>query len=310
MKKIIISYSAILLIIISCSGNKTVKTVESWKAGTSSGLFTDFSQEEFNQFRKDGIEYIELSSGIFGKKTQAQKDSIVSDLKKKTDIAGIKIWSVHLPFGRALDISNLNDTLRNNMIKECSELMVLCKPLNIQKYVVHPSAEPITDEERPQRIINSIASLKLLSETAKQNGAQLAVEDLPRTCLGNTADELIYIVKQAGNDIGICFDSNHLLKEKPEEFAAKVSGMIVTVHISDYDGIDERHWLPGTGIINWTNVISELAKSGYPGPFMFEASKRKPSADGTADASKLTIKELYASFAKIKTGYIESVSSR
>lgn len=291
------------------AGNDSVKLVEKWKAGTSSGLFTDFSQEEFNQFRKDGIDYIELSSGVFGKKTQAEKEAQVSDLKKKADKSGIKIWSVHLPFGRTLDVSNLNETERNNMIKECSDLMALCKPLKIQKYVIHASAEPITDTERPQRLSTCITSLKILNEAARKQNAQLAVECLPRTCLGNTAAELLSIVEGIGNGVGICFDSNHLLKEKPEEFIAKVGNKIVTVHISDYDGIDERHWLPGVGIINWTNVIYELANSGYKGPFMFEASRRKPAPDGTTDPTKVTGKELYSVFVELKKNFISSTEN-
>lgn len=308
MTKIIINILLAVALLQSNKGsvNDPVKQVESWKVGTSSGLFTDFSQEEFNKFKKDGIDYIELSSGLFSKKTQSEKEALVSELKKKADKSGIRVWSIHLPFGRTLDVSNLNETEKNNMIKECSDLMVLCKPLMPQKYIIHPSAEPITAEDRPQRLVNSIASLKILNETAKQNNAQLAVECLPRTCLGNTADELLYIVNEVGSGIGICFDSNHLLKEKPEEFVAKAGSLIVTVHISDYDGLDEKHWLPGTGVINWTKVIAELAKKGYNGPFMYEASKRKPSQDETSEPVKLTAKDLYDNFVELKTDFLKS----
>jgi sugar phosphate isomerase/epimerase len=298
--------TASLILVNNCPGKDSVKIAESWKVGTSSGLFTDFSQEEFNQFKKDGIDYIELSSGLFSKKTQSEKEALVSELRKKADESGVKVWSVHLPFGRALDVSNLNETEKNNMIKECSDLMVLCKPLMPQKYIVHPSAEPITAEERPQRMITSIASLKILNEAAKKNNARLAVECLPRTCLGNTSEELLTIVKEVGNGAGICFDSNHLLKEKPEEFVAKTGSLIVTVHISDYDGLDEKHWLPGTGVINWTNVIAELVKCGYNGPFLYETSKRKPLQDATSEPVKLTAKDLYSNFTELKNNFIKS----
>jgi sugar phosphate isomerase/epimerase len=136
---------------------------------------------------------------------------------------------------------------------------------------------------------------------------QLALECLPRTCLGNTADELLQIVSAVGNDLGVCFDSNHLLKEKPEEFVAKTGSRIVTVHLSDFDGVDERHWLPGTGIINWTEVVSELVKSGYQGPFMFEASKHKPESDGTVNPAKLTTPELYSSFEQIRENFLKTL---
>lgn len=310
MYKIILNtlLAGTILLLANCSGNKSVKLIESWKVGTSSGLFTDFSQTEFDEFKSNGIDCIELGSGVFGKKTQAEKEAFVIDLKQKADKAGIKIWSIHLPFSRVFDISTLNDEDRNNMIRECSDMMVLCKPLNPQKYVIHASAEPITDQERAARMRNSIASLKIINEKAKQQNAQLAVECLPRTCLGNTADELLSIVNEVGNGLGVGFDSNHLLKEKPEEFVAKVGNKIATVHMSDYDGLDEKHWLPGTGIINWTNVISELVKNGYKGPFMFEASRRKPSSDQPAVQVKLTAKELNSCFQELKNNFIKSIN--
>jgi sugar phosphate isomerase/epimerase len=43
----------------------------------------------------------------------------------------------------------------------------------------------------------------------------------------------------------VCFDTNHLLKESSEDFARAVGPHIVTLHVSDYDGKDERHWMAG-----------------------------------------------------------------
>ena len=53
----------------------------------------------------------------------------------------------------------------------------------------------------------------------------------------------------------------------------KLGGRIFTVHMSDNDGTDEKHWMPGTGIIRWSAVIERLAAAGYEGPFVFEVRK-------------------------------------
>jgi sugar phosphate isomerase/epimerase len=307
IKNIYFALTAILLISLSSCSDNSSKTVNSWDIGTSSGLFDEFSQSEFDKFRIDGINCIEIGSGVFTKKTREEREAWIEDIRQKTEKSGIKVWSIHLPFSRIYDISSVNDTHRINMIKECVDIITLCEPLNPEKFVIHGSSEPISDAERSQRITNCIESLKILTEEVKKYNAGIAIECLPRTCLGNTADELIRIVNSVGNGLEICFDSNHLLKEKPEEFVAKAGNLITTVHMSDYDGIDERHWLPGMGIINWTNVISELVKSGYKGPFMFEASRRKPSADGTTDKTKLTTEELVSSFNQLKTNFLGSL---
>ncbi len=290
------------------TSKKYIKLVERWNPGTSSGVFNDYSQKEFDELSKSGIKYVELGLSFLNKKTQAESEEWIRDFREKADKAGIKVWSIHLPFSKVRDISTLNTADREGMIAECSRIMALCSPLKPGKYIIHPSSEPISDEERPERIRNCITSLKILTEEVKKYDAQLALEDLPRTCLGNTSEELLLIVKGVGNGLGICFDTNHLLKEKPQEFAAKVGHMIVTVHISDFDGIDERHWLPGEGIIDWNKIIMELAKSGYRGPWMYETSRSKPSGEGSAGTGqRLTAMDLSENLMKLKRSFLEKI---
>jgi sugar phosphate isomerase/epimerase len=74
----------------------------------------------------------------------------------------------------------------------------------------------------------------------------------------------------------VCFDTNHLLGEKIEEFIKNVGNKIATVHISDYDFKNERHWLPGEGDINWTSLMTELNNIGYDGPLMHELGLKNP----------------------------------
>ena len=52
-------------------------------------------------------------------------------------------------------------------------------------------------------------------------------------------------------------------------------GRIGTIHVSDYDRVDERHWIPGHpgAVIDWGEFFNLLKKSGYKGVFMFEVRK-------------------------------------
>jgi hypothetical protein len=52
----------------------------------------------------------------------------------------------------------------------------------------------------------------------------------------------------------------------------------ITLHVSDYDGVDERHWMAEEGIIDWKAVVAALRQANYQGPFLFETNKHK---DGT-----------------------------
>jgi len=46
---------------------------------------------------------------------------------------------------------------------------------------------------------------------------------------------------------------------------------LMTTHLSDYDGVDEKHWMPGRGIINWAQLMTALADIDYQGPFNYES---------------------------------------
>jgi len=45
----------------------------------------------------------------------------------------------------------------------------------------------------------------------------------------------------------------------------------LTLHVSDYDGIEEKHWLPGLGVIDWLEFLNALREAGYQGAFIYEA---------------------------------------
>ena len=139
-----------------------------------------------------------------------------------------------------------------------------------QYIVLHPSSEPIAPDERAERLRNSHESIGLLAPVAKEIGAELCIENLPRTCLGRNGQEMMYLID--GHDgVGLCFDVNHLMYQSHADFLAAIDkGTIKTVHISDYNFTDERHLLPGVGHIDWKPLWDGIRANGYKGIFMYE----------------------------------------
>ena len=87
------------------------------------------------------------------------------------------------------------------------------------------------------------------------------IEYLPRTCVGNTPDELEEIVAGYPADrIGICLDVNHASPrtEIMPSLIRRLGPRINSLHISDTDGVDECHWFPGYGIIDWPSCMAEI----------------------------------------------------
>ncbi|MBR4443918.1 MAG: sugar phosphate isomerase/epimerase [Clostridia bacterium] len=179
--------------------------------------------------------------------------------------AGMTLWSVHLPFGRRLDISALDEAERARVIGELKLSVDLARGLGAQTLVVHGSSEPNEEESRPARMEACAKSLRELQACA--DGMNLAIENLPRTCIGRAGWEVAQLSRECA---GVCFDVNHLLIEDHNAFLDAAEKRVVTTHLSDYDGVDERHWLPGMGIVPWKLVHDRLIAAGYEGPFLFE----------------------------------------
>ena len=102
----------------------------------------------------------------------------------------------------------------DNTIKYYEELIKKASRIGIKRFIVHPSGEPISDEERSARMKYAKESLAVLAEIAQRNTAVIAVEDLPRSCLGKNSDEITELISVHEN-LKVCFDTNHLLNENP-----------------------------------------------------------------------------------------------
>ena len=190
-------------------------------------------------------------------------------VKALLEEAGLKVWSCHLPFSRQLDISVADPALREQNVALMERMIRLASIFGPQRLVLHPSSEPIADEEREIRLQNSANSIGRLALSAKEIGTVLCIENLPRTCLGRDSGELMRLIADYP-EVMVCFDSNHLLKEEHAHFFEAVGNRIGTIHASDYDRKDERHWLPGEGVIDWPDFLRRLQASGYKGVFMHE----------------------------------------
>jgi len=243
-----------------------------YRVGLSSCGF-ELNEINFERLNKAGICAIELSRPSEWHRTINYKE-----LKMLSKKYNIQLWSYHLPFGplREIDISSTNKELREYTIGYFSELIKKAGDIGIDKVVIHPSGEPINDDERGEKLKCSMDSLNRLAEMAFTEGVTIAVEDLPRTCLGNTAAELAEIIS-VNDKLKVCFDTNHLLKDNNINFMRTLGDKIITVHISDYDFINERHWLPGEGKVDWKEFMTEFNQIGYDGVWMYEVGLVCPS---------------------------------
>ena len=218
----------------------------------------------FDEYSGSGISEMEISRGQYDNFDFNE----VYTLSKKYSV---NIWSLHLPFTPfgVFDISLKDKQLRDNTVNSLCDTINRGAEIGIDKFIVHPSGEPINDADRKERMKYAKESLSKLADVCEQNGAVICAEDLPRTCLGNSMEEMKELV--ADDDrIKVCFDTNHITTQQPEEVIRALCDRIVNLHVSDFDFVNERHWLPGEGTINWQAVLKSLSDIGYNVAFLYE----------------------------------------
>jgi len=265
------------------------------KVGMSSCYKLRIDRPIFEEYAASGIEAMEIS---LPHDQYAAIDWQAT--AKNARETGVELWSLHLPFSpfATNNIASLDKDVRRATLELHSELIKKAGNIGIPVSVIHPSGEPNPDEVRGEMLKYAADSLSRLAEIAAREGQRIAVEDLPRSCLGNCAEDIEYIIS-ADERLEVCFDTNHLLMYDNVEFVRKVGSRIITLHVSDYDKKNERHWLPGEGVINWTELVHELEKVSYSGPFMYEIANHEVTY---IDRRELTCTDFRQNFEAVMAG--------
>ena len=232
----------------------------------------DPCRERFEAYAKAGIDCLEISPS----QELFEQGIDFPALRALADEYGLRLHSFHLRFFpfQTINITSTNEEIRRATVEYQKDYIRRGAEVGIKIFVIHPSDEPFGDDIRPQKIAWAKECLSELADYAAQFDAVIAVEDLPRTCLGNCSAEILDIIS-VNDRLRICFDTNHMLSEPLDDFLRACADKIVTTHVSDYDFLNERHWLPGEGDVNWKSLFDTFDEVGYEGPILYELGLAK-----------------------------------
>lgn len=213
--------------------------------------------------------------------------------------AGLRVWSIHLPFGGMVNPAETHERRRAENMGRIRSLIDGTADLGAKVYVIHGSAEPVSDVERERALEAAGRSLGELTSHMASRGLTLALENLPRSCIGRTSAEIEFLLERVPG-LRLCFDTNHFTPLRPDvrfrpfqrkfpslhrllnpdsvedgvEYVRRFADRIVTLHLSDYDGINECHWHPGQGIVDFGGIHRALMETGFSSPMIFEPNER------------------------------------
>lgn len=214
-------------------------------------------------FRRAKLRNVELGLTYCPEKAAEMQTSL--ELTRSLIREGaIRISSVHLPFyggNVSWDPSEPDEKLRREVVGRFRSLLRTYADLIPAQATLHASGCEPPLSEHPARIDQVCRSIEELLPLAREMKFSFNLEYLPRTCIGNCAEELQTITRKFDPElVGICFDVNHAMarwREVPD-LITKLAPRVRAFHLSDYDGVDERHWFPGQGILDWPAVMKAI----------------------------------------------------
>ena len=212
--------------------------------------------------RRTRFRNFELNFGIYAKDDEASRNSY-EETGRLIREGIIRPASIHLPFcgSPGWDASTPDESVRKETSARFIKLIRDHADLTAPMATLHASPGGIALSEHPQRIGQVCKTIEEMLPIAGELGFVINVEFLPRTCLGNCMEELQQIVSHFDPDqVGICLDVNHIMN-RYRELPAMIDTLaprMRSFHISDYDGVDETHWLPGQGIHDWPELMRHI----------------------------------------------------
>jgi sugar phosphate isomerase/epimerase len=182
------------------------------------------------------------------------------------------VRSLHAPYTPERDLSNLDDKRRQLAIGNNCAALQLTKELGVGIMVLHASEDPILEGDRSRRLTCALDSLLQVQEEARRLSIRLAVETMPPEWIPAGLDEVARLSEALDPDVvGFCFDVNHSnLNVDPVEYINLLGPRIIAIHISDNDGLRQRHWIPGEGVVDWAAFGRALLNNKVDAPPMYE----------------------------------------
>ena len=101
---------------------------------------------------------------------------------------------------------------------------------------------------------------------------ELLVEPRVSELTSNTEGLLRLLDAVGDNHLGVILDTahQHAQKEMLPLSVEKLGRSIRYVHVADNDGLVNRHFLPGTGTIDWEETFLALKRQGFDGYYAID----------------------------------------
>jgi len=185
--------------------------------------------------------------------------------------AGLSLDNIHAPVAECNAFWLESEGSMAAAIKQYEMALAFCRKHDIPMLVVHVCK----GSTPPPPTKSGLRAFGELATRAKELGVLLAVENTPSPL---HADAVLGAI--TSDHLGLCYDSSHdfISGHSSCSLLKKWGGRLMTTHLSDNNGTNDDHYLPGDGRIDWDMVQNAFPKTQYSGALMLEVVPR--SGDG------------------------------
>lgn len=188
------------------------------------------------------------------------------ETKKLLKEFGLNCYQSHAPFrlkyGEGFTLSNKN-------YRDIVRSMEYASLLDCKYIVVHAVNCP----DDVDTVKYNIDLYNSLLPFAKKFGIVICIENLYKSL--NTIEKHKKVYEALDKKyFAICVDVGHCVRlhYSPDEYINSFEkGQIACVHLQDIDGVNDNHWLPYQGVIDWDKTLKALKDYGFNGAINLEA---------------------------------------
>lgn len=188
--------------------------------------------------------------------------------------AGLHVENAHVPYEPCPDLAAEDGPRRAAAVELHRRWIDGCAAQGVPVLVMHlvppeatgPAGAPLLD------------SAERLVRAAEAAGVTVALEN---TAGPAALDEVLR--RFPSPRLGLCYDSSHDWLRGPDRagLLGRWGARLASVHLSDNDGQEDRHWLPGLGLVDWDLVAARFPARTSSGCLTLEVypdARRAPPA--------------------------------
>lgn len=188
------------------------------------------------------------------------KENLIPELVNKHRLF---FENIHAPFENCNKIWSESNSIRSEIRDEYMSCIAFCSRYNVPVVVIH-----ISKSDNPPEL--NKYGLDLIREIVKYAEDSNVVIAIENTRKYQYLDHIFPNIESPF--LKFCYDSSHdfIWFSEPGGILKKWGHLLVVTHLSDNDGIADRHWLPRKGGIDWSVVQDYFPKKSYTGILTLE----------------------------------------